>query len=233
MMRNVYLQGELGERFGSKFRMQADNTQEIIKCINANRPEFKNYLIECDKNDIGFTVEYQNKNIEDKNLLVPLEEGDVTIAILPAGSKSGIGKILAAVFIAFVVLPMIGAASFVGPGMTTMEGITAAMATTAGQVTASLAINLALTGIGQMMAPDPSVDKEAPDNYSFNGAAQNVKPGDPIPILYGELRVPGRPISINVSNQNTSTVYSTIIDGNNNMTNASLAANATQQHRGK
>jgi predicted phage tail protein len=221
MMRNVYLQGDLGEQFGSKFRMHADSTQEIIKCINANRPEFKNYLVECDKNDIGFTVEYQNKKIEDEDILVPLEEGDVTIAILPAGSKSGLGKILAAVFLAFVVLPMIGTA-YLGSATTAQLGalsgagngltMSAAMATMGGKAVAMLAVNLAMTGINQIMAPDPSVDTDSPENYAFNGGSQNIKSGDPIPILYGELRVPGRPISLDVLNGSAG-YTGTIVDG--------------------
>ena len=42
------------------------------------------------------------------------------------------------------------------------------------------------------MAPDPAVDQDAPTNYLFSGGANNAVEGDPIPILYGELRVPGR-----------------------------------------
>ena len=62
-----------------------------------------------------------------------------------------------------------------------------------------LAANLALMGIQQVMAPDPAVDKnDGTSNYLFSGGASNAKEGDPIPILYGELRVPGRPISIEV-----------------------------------
>ncbi len=244
MMRNIYLQGELAEKFGSKFRMHADTTQEIIKCINANRPEFKNYLVECDKNDIGFTVEYQNKKIVDEDLLVPLEEGDVTIAIVPAGSKSGLGKILAAVFLAFVVLPMIGAAAIGGAGgllpgaqLTFGEAMIAGFATMGGKAVAMLAVNLAMTGVNQIMAPDPSVDTDSPENYSFNGGSQNIKSGDPIPILYGELRVPGRPISLDVLN-GSSGYTGTIIDGagshttvSNNSTSSNGAGRRQTQHR--
>jgi hypothetical protein len=48
------------------------------------------------------------------------------------------------------------------------------------------------------MAPDPAVDQDAPTNYLFSGGANNAVEGDPIPILYGELRVPGRPISVDI-----------------------------------
>jgi hypothetical protein len=35
-------------------------------------------------------------------------------------------------------------------------------------------------------------------NYLFSGGANNAVEGDPIPILYGELRVPGRPIAVDI-----------------------------------
>ena len=130
---------------------------------------------------------------------MPLEAGDVTIAIAPAGSKSGIGKIIAAIIIVFFILPAIGATVFVGPGMTMMEGIAAAMTTWGGKALAMLALNLSMTGIQQLMAPDPSVDQDNPTNYLFSGGANNAVEGDPIPIMYGELRVPGRPISIDIA----------------------------------
>ena len=52
------------------------------------------------------------------------------------------------------------------------------------------AANLALAGIQQIMAPDPAVDQDSPTNYLFSGGGNNAKEGDPIPLLYGELRVP-------------------------------------------
>lgn len=203
-MRNVYLQGELGSKFGNKFRVNTNNYQEIFKCISANRPEFIPYLKKCEQQDIGFIIETAGKEVNQENLLFPVKEGDVTISIAPAGSKSGIGKILAAVVIAMIVLPIIGGGVFVGPTQAglkgTMELIGAAMSTGKGVAVALVATNLATAGIQQMMAPDPATDSDAPDNYSFNGNAQNIKQGDPVPLLYGELRIPGRPISINVDN---------------------------------
>jgi hypothetical protein len=65
-------------------------------------------------------------------------------------------------------------------------------------MTALLAANLALSGLQQIMAPDPAVDQDSPTNYIFSGGASNSVEGDPIPLLYGELRVPGRVISIDI-----------------------------------
>jgi predicted phage tail protein len=193
MMRNVYLQGELGEQFGSVFRMNVANYTEIFKCINANKPDFLAYVRECHENNIDFAVETAGEQEGDDNLLTPLKEGDVTIAIIPAGSKSAFGKILAAIAIiaAIYFFPVLGTEA------ASLAGVTGSIG---GLTAVSVALNLAMAGISQMMAPDPSVDGEGPENYAFNGNAQNIQEGDPIPILYGRLRVPGRPISINIKN---------------------------------
>ena len=37
--------------------------------------------------------------------------------------------------------------------------------------------------------------------YLFQGTGQTLIEGDPVPVLYGKLRVPGRPISLQVRNE--------------------------------
>lgn len=205
MHRNVYLQGELAERFGDSFRVQATSCAEILKCINANRPTFSQYLRECHEQDIAIAIKCgeEGKNLENEDISTELKEGDVYMAIIPAGSKSGLGKILAAVALITIGLPMLsgglGTAAAVGPNMTWGAMIQAGAGTTLGKIAVGLATNLAITGLMQIMAPDPEKDVNS-TNYLFDGDSQNMEEGDPVPILYGELRVPGRPISLNVIN---------------------------------
>ena len=235
MQHSVYLQGELGEKFGSKFVVSTDNYKDIFKCINANRPDFLPYLRKCHDEDVGFIIETAGKKVDEEDLLVPLKEGDVTIAIAPAGSKKGIGKIIAAVVLVFFIMPMIGQAVFTaGTKLTTTltfsEAMTVALSSIPGQAAALLAVNLSLSGIQQMMAPDPAVDQDSPTNYLFSGGASNSVEGDPIPILYGELRVPGRPISVDIrQGGNGSAAGSTIQDFiNNTTTDSANNTNITQ-----
>ena len=200
MQHSVYLQGELGERFGNKFIVNTCNYAEVFKCINANRPDFLPYVRNCHEEDINFIVETEDGTIDHTDALTPLAKGDITISLVPAGSKSGFGKILAAIaIIAFLVFNPLALA---GGG----NLITAAMAGTLGSAAGTFAVlagvqlatSLAIAGIQQIMAPDPAVDQDAPTNYLFSGGANNSIEGDPIPILYGELRIPGRPISIDI-----------------------------------
>lgn len=203
MQHSVYLQGELGERFGNKFIVNTNNYADIFKCINANRPEFLPYVRKCHEEDINFIVETEDGTIDQTDLIVPVCKGDITISLAPAGSKSGISKILAAIAIVAVIYFTGGFAGLGGGAATTAANAGWAVAaggglSTAGSIAAMLSINLALAGIQQMMAPDPAVDQDAPTNYLFTGGANNSVEGDPIQILYGELRVPGRPIAIDI-----------------------------------
>ena len=55
-----------------------------------------------------------------------------------------------------------------------------------------------------MMAPDPATDQDQEQSYLFNGAEKNTVQGDPVPVLYGQLRVPGQPISFEIAGINSS-----------------------------
>lgn len=196
MHRNVYLQGELAEKFGHKFTVCADSCAEILKCINANRPSFLHFLRECERKDVALGIKWQEEEISEDTLVRPLEKGDVSIALIPAGSGDGAKKILAAIAIITIGLPLLAPAA---PYATYGAAIKAGAATLTGKIAVGLATNLAITGIAEIMAPDPQDDINS-QNYLFDGDTQLIEEGDPIPVLYGELRIPGRPISINVIN---------------------------------
>ena len=143
-----------------------------------------------------------------------MDEGDVFISPQPAGSKSAFAKILVAVVIiaamavggAFAAGGWAVGAGATGSGM--FAGLAAGLSGW-GMLAVGVALNLALTGIQQLMAPDPSMDipENTPESsYLFRGAEQTVLEGDPVPVVYGELRVPGRPIGFELRNKEN--VYS-------------------------
>ena len=235
MQRSVYLQGELGERFGHKFIVNTDSYADIFKCINANRPGWMPYVRKCHEEDIAFIVETENGAIDQEDLLTPITKGDVTISLVPAGSKKGMGKILAAVVLVLMIIYMPAmAAETVGTYGQTVNLLSVGGLSGLGQATALLAAQLALAGIQQIMAPDPAVDQDNPTNYLFSGGASNSVEGDPIPLMYGELRVPGRPISVDIAQGGnaiqkggTQTIINnTVVDSANN---TNIAQTQTQE----
>ena len=196
MKRKVYLTGEMAHKFGPSHVVDVKTVKDALKCIDVNRPGLKEYFLESHEKNVGFNIQVAGKEIEESGLLLSLNEGDITVTPVVAGSKSGKAKILTAIAIAvFFFIP--GTQGFLLTG----GAHTTTTLTTAGQIAAGLAVNLALTGIQQLLAPDPSVDADEVSNYLLDGAVQNVIEGDPVPVLYGELRVPGTPISFEMVNR--------------------------------
>jgi len=211
MKRKVILEGEIADKFGKEFSINAKSFGDVVKCLDLNFPDFRKYLIESEKNGIGFICEVAGSSIkQERELLLEYPEGTMTISAVPVGSKSGGAMILAGVALALM-LPGIGAAMYAGSlaqfgaAYTSMTAFSAAagvaLGSTAGLLVASLAVNLAITGLQQVMAPDPSVDNDQDESYLFQGTGQEALEGDPVPILYGRLRIPGRPISSQIKNE--------------------------------
>lgn len=186
MNRKVYLVGEIEKRFGSEFSMNATSYADIIKCIDCNRPGFRRYLLECAENGIDFAINFADKSVEEKDLITPIKEGDVTIATVPAGSKSDTAKIITGIIL-FAISGPLGEMAFTG-------------AATLGKIMASVGVALAMQGVQGMLAPDPATEDQEEEGYLYTGDTNIIVEGDPIPLLYGELRVAGQPISMAVTN---------------------------------
>jgi predicted phage tail protein len=199
MKRKVYLDGELGELYGRELTMDVSSFGEVFRCLEANFPGVKQYLIDCHEKDIGFICKVAEEPLNsDEEVALRYPEGDMYISPQPAGSKSAAAKIIAAIIIVAVVYFTggFGATGYLATGAGSFAQI-------AGLAALSIAINLALAGIQQLMAPDPSTESgEQDEAYLFQGSGQTILEGDPVPILYGKLRVPGRPISFRVQNEN-------------------------------
>ena len=197
MNRKVYLVGEIEKKFGSVFSMNVDSYADIIKCIDCNRPGFREYLATSEENGIVFTINSAGKDIGEEDLLTPLEEGDVTIAAIPAGSKSDAARIIIGATLMIIAGPLFGPTGSLVKGSEFLYSATMA-----------LGLNLTMQGIQGMLSPDPSVDDEIDEGYLYTGGEALVVEGDPVPVLYGELRIPGQPISIALNTHHSGGLYS-------------------------
>ena len=207
-MNKILLTGDLAEKFAPEVPFAGASVKEAFQCLDVNFPEFRKYLIDASENDMEYHVEIGGKTIDEQDAFLNLVDGDILVTPIPAGSKSGGQKVLAAAAIATLFIlpqtapfflkggfvPTFGAAGEVtGAAFAASGGLT-----TAGSIAAAVATNLALTGIQQLLAPDPGTDKEEDAGYLFNGAEQLVIEGAPVPILYGQLAVPGYPVSFEI-----------------------------------
>jgi len=197
MLRKVYLEGELGEKYGKVAEVKAESVREVIQYLQANYDGVEKYFIDStEERNIGFVIKVADDYIDDeRDLLLPFKKGDIIITPTPMGAK-GVFKVIVGIIIIAVAIAMPGAI------------------TTLGWVAIGIGAGLVMMGIAEMMMPDPATDDETPaeeEGYVFQGSEASIVEGYPVPILYGELRVPGQPITFNLQNTSVS-----LIDRNQN-----------------
>ena len=174
--------------------------RDIFKLIDCQVDGFKEYLQDCHEKNIGFTIQNGEDFIDYDDLVLCEVKETVIISAVPAGSGKGLGKILAAIAVIAVI--------FLFPG-TFMTGVEAgtkmgdvfgsffageAGLTGTGYFLTSIGANLAIAGLTEMMAPDAG-DMTSDPSFLFNGADNTIEQGQPVPLLYGEMRIGGLPIS--------------------------------------
>jgi len=196
-MQTVYLNGGLSQ-FGERWTTECKDIASIFKLIECQTPGFRKYLSDAIEADVGFEIQRGSEFLENpEELLLSLNDEDIIITEVPSGSKSGGGKILAAIAIValLVINPGLMFSTVTQTGTATGVSATVGGLNAAGLAVSSLAVNLALTGITQLLAPGPESDGDKNDSYLFSGPSNNGRQGLPVPILYGELVVGGMPIS--------------------------------------
>lgn len=177
-MKKVILLGELGDKYGEEWDMQASSLKEVIHCIKANEPSFERYLLDLYEAGAGLEIVVGTELVEDlEELVSPVTENTIYLSVTPGGANSGGAKILAGVALVaagWFLFPMMGAAGgaaatggasgglFAGLGGAASAagaGAAAGGGLSLGQFASYAAIgiglNLASIGLQQILAPDP------------------------------------------------------------------------------
>tara|TARA_A100001035_G_scaffold195330_1_gene156304 strand:+ start:865 stop:1518 length:654 start_codon:yes stop_codon:yes gene_type:complete len=187
MLRTVHLHGELGEKFGFERQIEANSFKDVLLCLQANFEDFKAYLADCYEKEIYFVWKINNQELTcPDELLLEYPEGDMVITPIPAGAGFSLKSAFKA--IAGFALVIVGSILLI-KGAFVLGGLSYL----AGQYLFS-------QGLYELLAEDPSTDDEDL-SYLFSGADQNINSNDPIPVCYGRLRIPGRPISFEIRNE--------------------------------
>ena len=196
-MQTVYLNGGIAQ-FGTKWSTNCANIRDVFKLIECQTPGFRKYLIDAAENNVGFEIQRGEEFLErDEELLLSLRSEDIIITEVPAGAKDGASKILTAI----AILVYIGMTGDVTGGGGFWAEIGAAVTGKAGvgaNIAAFVAVNLALQGVTQLLAPGPESDESEENRaYLFDGPITSPPEGMAVPVLYGELIVGGLPVSVN------------------------------------
>ena len=199
-MQVVKVYGALKKRLGGvgRFEFEAQNPAQAIKALCANFPGLDKWLIDSEKDGIGYKVSIGKEEVGEDNfetLAMPWSEKDVfKIVPVMTGAGRGFGRILigAALITAAVVFAPAAAA---GGGFLTAgaAGTSMGVVGIATQIAGTIGISMVLGGISQMISPTPDPglgsSKEAArlQNYNFSGIVNTSQQGMPISIAYGRV----------------------------------------------
>lgn len=186
-MKVVKVYGALRERLGQcRFELNVATPAQAIKALCVNFPGLDKWLIDSEKDGIGYRVKVgkQQATPEDISVLgLPWSEREV-FSITPVVAGAGGGG-----FGSFLLGAVLITASFFVPG----AGF---LATTL----FSVGTSLVLSGVSQMISPTPDPGMELKEasriqNFSFSGITNTAQQGLAVPIAYGRVVVGSAVIS--------------------------------------
>jgi predicted phage tail protein len=221
-VKKVILRGELGKKFGRVHNFELNTPAEAIRALCANFEGFQQELCAAGERGIGYMVQIGRDAMQSldeiDNPTGRMEAISITPVLQGAGG-GGVGQIFAGI-------GLIAAAIVLGPIGLGVLGATGAIAGTAGVATAIGYVGAALIlgGTSQLLSPTISDspgtfgatsptrqrarDSFTPENneiadnrasYIFNGAVNLTAQGNPVPILYGRMRVGSVVVSAGLS----------------------------------
>lgn len=175
-MRTVILEGWLGEKYGTEFRMEASSPAAAVRLLCANFPDFRTD-VGVDDQEFAVLVD-DNNGVSREQLHNPLAQ-DSTITIVPviAGAKgAGVFQtILGVVLIVVGALLTLGGYGNVGVPMMKVGVV-------------MLLSGVATMLIGTPKAPSSGETDKNTNNIAsdlYNGAVNTSAQGNPAPLCYG------------------------------------------------
>ena len=189
-MKVVKVYGALRKRLGQcRFEFDVTTPAQAIKALCVNFPGLEKWLIDSEKDGVGYRVAVSKEKVTEENvapLLLPFSDREVfSITPVVAGAGSGgLGQILIGAALVAVAIA-VPAATF---GLTSMLGVGLAGG------------SLLLGGIAQAISPQPSLDSTIDEavqleSFSFSNVVNTSRQGLPVPIAYGRVVVGSSVIS--------------------------------------
>ena len=199
-LRTIKLSGFLGKKFGKVHRLAVDSPAEAIRALSVIKAGFREFLENSHKNGVAYRFLVGGDALERDELKQSIHmthSMSTAFELVPVinGAKSSIGQILIGVVMVV--------ASFYTGGLAAAGYMSASAATALGGALFSMGMSLAVGGVAQMLAPKVKAEnKEAVENrpsYMFNGAVNTIAQGNPVPILYGRMRVGSQVVSAGIT----------------------------------
>lgn len=207
-MKVVKVYGALRKRLGQcRFEFDVATPAQAIKALCVNFPGLEKWLIDNEKDGVGYRVAISKEKVSEENiapLLMPFSDREVfSITPVVAGAGRGVGAILlgAALITVAILAPGVGFAlnASQGVGFAVIgKGLAAGIAAAAGNI----GVGLVLLGTAQLLSPQPELSslengKEAArlQAFTISNVVNTSRQGLPVPIAYGRVVVGSSVIS--------------------------------------
>ena len=189
----VKVYGALRKRLGQcRFEFDVATPAQAIKALCVNFPGLEKWLIDSEKDGIGYRVAVSKEKATEQDvtpLLMPFSDKEVfSITPVVAGAGRGVGTILAGVALVGLAVATGGTGLSLGlSGFSGGLGVSAAVG--------NVGLFLTLTGIAQAISPQPETGLERGreaaklESFVFNNVVNTAKQGLPVPIAYGRVFV--------------------------------------------
>ena len=184
-MKVVKVYGALRKRLGQcRFEFDVATPAQAIKALCVNFPGLDKWLIDSEKDGVGYRVAIGKEKVTEENvapLLMPFSDREVfSITPVVAGAGRGAGQIFAG-------LGIIAASVFI-PGLGL--GLSGALVTKVGLFGGALLLG----GIAQAISPQPELDSTLDESvqlesFTFSNVVNTSRQRMPCPIAYGRLFV--------------------------------------------
>ena len=212
-MKVVKVYGALRKRLGQcRFEFDVTTPAQAIKALCVNFPGLEKWLIDSEKDGVGYRVAIRKEKVSEDDLtplLLPFSDREVfSITPVVAGAGRGAGSILAGALLitaAVLIAPLATTgAGFLGLGQGLAATTAAAkFAAVASSAAGTLGIGLALNGVAQAISPQPGlndIDESVQlESFSFSNVVNTSRQGLPVPIAYGRVFVGSAVISSNLN----------------------------------
>ncbi len=230
-MQLVMLAGELGEKYGTQHEYYNLRTPaDAIKLLCVNHPGFQRDLATAHENGVGYKLIQSGAAMGYDELHLPFGSKPMMLVPVISGSGGSTGQILIGVGLvaASFLLPgagLFGTVGAFGAGAAGVAGIstTAVLtATTIGTALSAVGASLILSGVANMLSPQPEIPKlgsnrfdggtnargtgpqgvtrgaDGQQSYGFTGPANTVGTGATVPVIYGEVITGGHLLAVNL-----------------------------------
>ena len=197
----VKVYGALRKRLGQcRFEFDVATPAQAIKALCVNFPGLDKWLIDSEKDGVGYRVAVSKEKATEENvapLLMPFSDKEVfSITPVIAGAGGGFGRILlgAALIAVAIANPVVGFGGGGAAGFGVVTGATATFGASLAAAAGTIGIGLVLTGVAEVLSPQPKVDSTLDESvqlesFTFSNVVNTSRQGMACPIAYGRVFV--------------------------------------------